>query len=399
MSAQFASDAPVAELLDPVALAQALIRHPSVTPQAGAVLDYLEKLLTRLGFTCARLPFGEGEARVDNLYARLGTQSPHFCFAGHVDVVPPGSDEEWSVAPFAANLRDGLLLGRGAADMKGAIAAFVHALSQRTSTPGSISLLLTGDEEGPAVNGTVKMLAWLREQGQSIDDCLVGEPTCRERLGDTIKTGRRGSLNLRLQVRGVAGHAAYPELARNPLPVLARMIAALDALEPDAGNDNFQPSTLTCTSVDTGNAAANVIPASVRACLNIRFNDLHDRASLEALLRPLLDGIAKQAGCDYALEIVESGKPFLGRAEALTAMTAAAIRRHTGLQAQTSTGGGTSDARFIREHARVVEFGLVGRSMHQADEHVATEDLQTLSRIYGTILDAYFSTETDAETP
>ena len=377
---------------DPVALAQALIRHASVTPDSSGALDRLEGLLAPLGFACRRLPFGAGAARVDNLYARRGAGKPHFCFAGHVDVVPAGDEGTWSVPPFEANLRDGWLVGRGAVDMKGAIAAFVHAVAQ-TPAPqqGSVSLLVTGDEEGPAINGTAKMLGWLREKGEIIDDCLVGEPTCRERLGDTIKIGRRGSLNLRLEVRGAAGHAAYPELARNPLPVLAGMVAQLSGLRLDEGSEHFQPSTLTCTSVDTGNPAANVIPAAASARLNIRFNDLHDSAGLEARLRRLLDKAVAGSGCDYALECSESGAPFLGKAEALAAMVAAAVKRHTGIEAAFSTGGGTSDARFIRHHARVVEFGLVGASMHQADERVAIADLQTLSRIYADILAAYFA--------
>ena len=383
------------ELNDPVALARAFIRHPSVTPNVSDALEYLEGLLKTLGFSCERLVFGEGDARVENLYARRGEHPPHFSFAGHMDVVPAGSEREWSVAPFEGLERDGHLFGRGAVDMKGAIAAFVHAVAQQETPPrGSISLLITGDEEGPAINGTAKMLGWLQEQGESIDDCLVGEPTCRERLGDTIKIGRRGSLNLRLHVQGTAGHAAYPELARNPLPTLSRMVAALSDLRLDEGTEQFQPSTLTCTSIDTGNPAGNVIPGEARAQLNIRFNDQHTSASLEQQLRSVLDDIASESGCSYALEGVESGKPFLGKAERMVELLDAAIHQHTGLHPQLSTGGGTSDARFIREYARVVEFGLVGSSMHQADERVGVEELKQLARIYATLLDRYFSTDT-----
>lgn len=382
----------------PVALAQALIRYPSVTPRVEDALDYLENLLSSLGFVCRRLAFGEGEDRVVNLYAQLGTQRPNFCFAGHMDVVPTGSEKEWSVDPFAGVLQDDHLLGRGAVDMKGAIAAFLHAVAKhQVPTRGSISMLITGDEEGPAINGTVKMLDWMQKQDYVIDDCLVGEPTCRERLGDTIKIGRRGSLNLCLSVRGTAGHVAYPEFARNPMPVMARMIADLSALELDEGNDSFQPSRLTCTSIDTNNSAANVIPGESWAHLNIRFNDLQTRNSLEKRLRSVLDPIAQMSGCTYVLDGTESGQPFLGQAKKLIAITKDAIFRHTGVRAELSTGGGTSDARFIRKYAPVVDFGLVGHTMHQADERVAIRDLEQLAQIYGTILKAYFSSAVEQD--
>ncbi|MCY4034193.1 MAG: succinyl-diaminopimelate desuccinylase [Hyphomicrobiales bacterium] len=376
----------------PVAIARTLIGYPSVTPDVGDALNYLENLLEVLGFTCRRLDFGEGDERVDNLYARRGKGAPHFCFAGHMDVVPAGDSSEWSVAPFEGIVRDGHLFGRGAVDMKGSIAAFVYAVAQRDAhEQGSISLLIAGDEEGPAVNGTVKVLEWLREQDEVIDDFLVGEPTCREHLGDTIKIGRRGSLNLRLRVNGVSGHAAYPELARNPVSAIARMVSALCALELDEGNENFQPSVLTCTSIDTNNPTSNVIPMQASARMNIRFNDLHTRKSLETLLRGVLDEVADMEKCAYEMDIIESGKPFLGKAERLISLLEDAINTHAQMRTTLSTGGGTSDARFIREHGRVVEFGLVGRSMHQADECVAIEDLERLGKIYGALLDGYFA--------
>ncbi len=380
------------DLESPVEIARTLIGYPSVTPDVGDALNYLENLLEVLGFTCRRLDFGEGDERVDNLYARRGKGAPHFCFAGHMDVVPAGDSSEWSVAPFEGVTRDGHLFGRGAVDMKGSIAAFVHAIAQRDPhEQGSISLLIAGDEEGPAINGTVKVLEWLREQDEIIDDFLVGEPTCREHLGDTIKIGRRGSLNLRLRVNGVSGHAAYPELARNPVKAVARMVSALCALELDDGNENFQPSVLTCTSIDTNNLANNVIPMQASARMNIRFNDRHTRESLETLLRGALDKVANAEKCTYDLDVTESGKPFLGKAEGLISLLEDAIGMHAQSRPTLSTGGGTSDARFIREYGRVVEFGLVGRSMHQADECVAVEDLERLSKIYGALLDSYFA--------
>ena len=380
------------DLESPVEIARTLIGYPSVTPDVGDALNYLENLLEVLGFTCRRLDFGEGDERVDNLYARRGKGAPHFCFAGHMDVVPAGDSSEWSVAPFEGVTRDGHLFGRGAVDMKGSIAAFVHAIAQRDPhEQGSISLLIAGDEEGPAINGTVKVLEWLREQDEVIDDFLVGEPTCREHLGDTIKIGRRGSLSLRLRVNGVSGHAAYPELARNPVKAVARMVSALCALELDDGNENFQPSVLTCTSIDTNNPANNVIPMQASARMNIRFNDRHTRESLETLLRGALDKVANAEKCTYDLDVTESGKPFLGKAEGLISLLEDAIGAHVQSRPTLSTGGGTSDARFIREYGRVVEFGLVGRSMHQADECVAVEDLERLSKIYGALLDSYFA--------
>lgn len=388
---------------DPLAVAQTLIRHASTTPQQGevsAVLDCLEAWLAPLGFRCSRLPFGEGAARVDNLYARLGELSPHFCFAGHADVVPAGDEAAWSAPPFAAEARGGRLIGRGAADMKGGIAAFLSALAQTPMPPpGSVSLLITGDEEGVAVNGTARVLAWLEEQGERIDDCLVGEPTCRERLGDTIKIGRRGSLNLRLTVSGIAGHIAYPEHARNPLPVLARMIAALDATPLDEGNARFQPSRLAFSSVDTGNPAENVTPDKARARFNIRFNNLQTAAGLEEKIRAVLDGVVAQSGCEYALETRQSGAPFLGDAEGLAAIAVDAVRRHAGVRPELSTNGGTSDARFIHAHARVLEFGLVGASMHQTDEHVGVDDLRMLRDIYADILANYFAAPPVEKTP
>ena len=383
----------VTEHASALGLAQALIRCPSVTPADAGALDVLQDALLGLGFGCHRLAFGGGDegARVDNLYARLGSGGPNFCFAGHTDVVPPGDTAAWSVDPFSATVIDGRLYGRGAADMKGAIACFVEAVRRLTgdgqrSLAGSISLLITGDEEGPAVNGTRRVLDWLGQRGERLDACLVGEPTNPQAIGDMIKIGRRGSLNARLTVHGIQGHAAYPQLADNPVRHLVRILAALDGQPLDQGTEAFQPSMLTITSVDVGNPAANVIPASARALFNIRYNDLHSAKSLSAWLEKQ----CQAEGCRYELSCESSGDPFLCRHEVLSRTVAAVVERITGRRPELSTSGGTSDGRFIKDSCPVIEFGLVGASAHKVDETVAVADLEMLSRVYQAILEDYF---------
>jgi len=374
--------------LDPVELARTLIRCPSVTPEEGGALAALAEVLTPLGFTCHHLRFSaEGTPDIDNLYARRGSEGPHFCFAGHTDVVPVGKG--WSVEPFAGEILDGILYGRGASDMKGAIAAFAAAVAEAVEAgtlKGSVSLLITGDEEGPSINGTRKILDWLCERGEIIDACLVGEPTNPQHLGEMMKIGRRGSLNAWLTVYGTQGHVAYPHLADNPIPRLLAMLDALTAAPLDQGNEHFQPSTFVLTNLEVGNSATNLIPAEAKARWNIRYNDLHNATSLEAWMRGLLD----QVGGEYDLRIEVSGESFLTPPGLLSQLISDAAFAVTGLRPEASTSGGTSDARFIKDLCPVAEFGLVGQTMHKADERVAIADLLALTRIYRHILDRFF---------
>lgn len=377
---------------DPLDLARALIRCPSVTPEDGGALAVLEEALGNLGFTCHRMTFSApGTPDVANLYARIGDAAPNFCFAGHTDVVPVGDMQGWSVEPFAAEIAQDKLLGRGAADMKGAIACFVAAsarfLDQRGGNfPGSISLLITGDEEGPAVNGTVKVLDWMKDRGERPDVCLVGEPTNSEYLGETIKIGRRGSLNGHLTVIGTQGHAAYPQRADNPIPRLLRMLGKIAERPLDEGTEHFQPSNLEITSVDVGNRAPNVIPARAEARFNIRFNDTHSGGGLERWLRESFDSV----GGDYRLEIETSSEAFFTPPGDFSKLVENAVSSVTGKPPELNTSGGTSDARFIRHFCPVAEFGLVGATMHKTDESVALEDLEALTEIYLGVLDGYF---------
>ena len=379
---------------DPIELAQKLIQCPSVTPIEGGALDALQDWLTQLGFVCTRLPFSAPDTPdVDNLYARLGTTAPHFCFAGHTDVVPVGDAEGWSVDPFGAEIRDGILFGRGATDMKGSIACFISAVSRlraKGPLPGSISLLITGDEEGPAINGTVKMLDWLAEQGQTIDDCLVGEPTNPTHLGEMVKIGRRGSVNGWLTVLGAQGHIAYPHLAKNPVPIMARMADRLSSFAFDEGTEHFQPTNLEFTTIDVGATTTNVIPAKASAHYNIRFNDTQTAEGLETQIRALLDDVTHELGGAYELSMVKSGDAFHTDPGVLTDLLARAIESTMGVTPELSTSGGTSDARFIKNYARVVEFGLVSQSMHKVDEHAKVEDIVKLTDIYEAVLRGYF---------
>jgi succinyl-diaminopimelate desuccinylase len=381
---------------DVVSIAQRLIRCRSVTPDEGGALDYLQELLASAGFTCQRLRFADKDTPdVENLYARIGEGGPNLCFAGHSDVVPPGNEATWSVPPFAGEVHGGMLYGRGAADMKGAVAAFAAAAlgyldAHGGRVPGAISFLITGDEEGPAVNGTAKVLRWAEQNGEHFDHCLLGEPTNQTILGDTIKIGRRGSLSGTIRVWGRQGHVAYPKLAVNPIPGLVQLVAHLLARKLDDGSAHFQPSNLEFTSVDVGNPAWNVIPAEARAAFNIRFNDKWSPQRLEAWLREELD---KAAGgeADYTLALEPAvSDVFVTEPGELTELAIAAVREVTGRTPELSTSGGTSDARFIKDHCPVVEFGLVGRTIHQIDEHVPVADLEALTRIYRRLLDAYF---------
>ncbi|PIW29408.1 MAG: succinyl-diaminopimelate desuccinylase [Rhodobacterales bacterium CG15_BIG_FIL_POST_REV_8_21_14_020_59_13] len=376
-------------MTDPLPLAQALIRIPSVTPKDEGVMDVLQGALETVGFTAKRYPFDE----VDNLYARLGTDGPVLGFAGHVDVVPPGEEDSWTNKPFEARIENGVLWGRGASDMKGALAAMVAAVSQVKAghdIPGSIVFLITGDEEGPAVNGTRRLMEALHEEGERFDHVLVGEPTNPHRLGETIKVGRRGSLNGVIRVIGRQGHVAYPELADNPLPRLLELLNSLTAKVLDEGAPHFQKSNLEVTSIDVGNEPHNVIPGEARAKFNIRFNTAHKGEKL----KHWIEGEAKSAGVGFEgrieLDLKVTGEAFLSTPDHFTSALKAAVEAETGLTPALTTGGGTSDARFIRNYAQVAEFGLVGATMHQIDERVDTRDIETLTRIYARLIRAYF---------
>jgi len=382
----------MAVTVDPIELSRALIRCPSVTPADAGALDVLQGVLQTMGFTCHRLPFGDGGPEVDNLYARIGDGAPNFCFAGHTDVVPVGDAGAWSVDPFAAEIRDGRLYGRGASDMKTGIASFAAAVAEYLDDldgviDGSVSFLITGDEEGPAINGTVKVLDWLRKRGERIDACLVGEPTNPKALGEMVKVGRRGSLNCALEVRGVQGHAAYPQRADNPIPRLLRMLTDLHETRLDNGTDHFDPSTLTITSVDVGNPATNVIPARARAAFNIRFNDRHTSKGLTQWIE------SRCAAVDERFDLVTdcSGEAFLSPPGRLSEVITDAVKRITGMIPELSTSGGTSDARFIRTVCPVAEFGMPGDTAHKVDENVLVSDISALTKIYRAVLDDFFA--------
>ncbi len=371
------------DLTDPLPLAQSLIRCASVTPADGGAQDALSDMLGRLGFTIHRLRFGD----IDNLFARLGTGGPHICFAGHTDVVPVGA-ANWRSDPFGGDVRNGVLYGRGACDMKGAIAAFVSGVAQhleKGAPKGSISFLITGDEEGPATDGTVKVLEWMRANDHIPDFCLVGEPTCPVKLGDMVKIGRRGSVNMKIEVHGTQGHVAYPHRADNPVHRLIRAMDALTSAPIDAGTDWFEPSSLQVVSIDVGNSATNVIPSSARAALNIRFNDGHSGASLIAWVRATVARYAER----FDLESSVSGESFVTKPGKLVDILRDAIARATGIDPKLDTGGGTSDARFIANYCPVAEFGLVGATMHQADECVPVAELRDLAKIYRDIVAAF----------
>lgn len=383
---------------DAVQLTQALIRCPSVTPAEGGALTLLQDVLTKLGFTCHRLTFSEaGTPDIENLYARIGTSGPNLCFAGHTDVVPPGEDAAWSVPPFSGEIRDGILFGRGAVDMKGAIGCFVAAtaayLKHCNNQPaGSISLLITGDEEGPAINGTVKVLDWLKERGEKLDACIVGEPSNPRSIGDEIKIGRRGSLNGEIVVSGSQGHSAYPALADNPVPKLARIIDRLSTLRLDEATERFERSNLEVTIISVPNTATNVIPGQARAAFNVRYNDTWTRERLEATILDCCETNAAEVGADMSIEFSWSGDVFCTQPGPLVDTMTAAVQDVCGRIPALTTGGGTSDARFIKDACPVVEFGLVNATIHKVDEHVPIADLATLTAIYSRFLERYFST-------
>jgi succinyl-diaminopimelate desuccinylase len=378
-------------LIDAIDLAQALIRRPSVTPADAGALEVLEQTLSDLGFLCRRMRFGE----IENLYARYGEAAPNLCFAGHTDVVPVGDADAWTSAPFGGEVRDGALYGRGAVDMKGSVAAFAAAAARAIEAgevKGSLSFLITGDEEGVAVDGTVKVVEALIAEGERVDHCIVGEPSSSDRLGDMIKVGRRGSLNAWITVEGVQGHVAYPQRAANPIPVLVSLLARLDAHRLDEGYPEFQPSNLEVVDLAVGNPATNVIPARAEARLNIRFNPNHTGEALTAWLARecAAAGRAFPAGRMH-LKVAVSGEAFCTEPGRFVAVMAEAVKVATGESPELSTSGGTSDARFIRALCPVVEFGLVGTTMHKVDEHVPLADIEALTLAYGEIIRRYFA--------
>ena len=373
-------------------LTRAMIACPSVTPEDGGTQKVLQDALAGLGFTCHSQTFSDDNTPdVSNLYARLGSTSPNFCFAGHTDVVPVGDLDSWEDDPFSAEVKDGMLYGRGAADMKSAIACFAEATSRflenhGSDFGGSISFLITGDEEGPAINGTRKLLEWAKAEGEVLDACLVGEPTNLTELGEMIKIGRRGSLNGTLTVRGVQGHTAYPHLADNPIHRLVKMLSVLTNEPMDDGTDHFQASTLQISTVDVGNPTSNVIPEKAIAVFNIRYNDLHTSAMLESWLRKKLDAV----GGEYDLDIYVSGESFLTQPGPLSEIIAGAVQSVTGNAPELSTTGGTSDARFIKDYCPVAEFGPIGQTMHKSNECIAVQDLAALTDIYTAVLERFF---------
>lgn len=375
------------KILDPVTLTQELIAKPSVTPADAGAMDAVERHLTALGFACTRLKFGD----IENLYARRGTASPNLCFAGHTDVVPGGVRSLWRYDPFGAEIHDGALIGRGAVDMKGAIAAWIAAVSQTGAVNGSLSFLITGDEEGIATDGTVKVVEWLKAKGEVIDHCIVGEPSSSSTLGDMIKVGRRGSINATFTVTGKQGHVAYPQRALNPLPVLVDLLGRLKARVLDDGYEQFPPSNLEITTFDTGNTATNVIPQSATARVNIRFNPAHSGAQLQAWMEGVAADISAQTGARIDCACAISGEAFLTEAGPFVDLIADVCKAEFGLDTDRSTTGGTSDARFIRDLCPVVEFGLVGQTMHQINECVPVAELQALTKAYSALIDAYFS--------
>ena len=380
---------------DPIQLAQALIRCRSVTPAEGGALTLLESVLQPAGFTCHRLTMTEpGTPDVQNLYARLGSGAPHLCFAGHTDVVPVGEESRWTRPPFDAEIAEGMLYGRGAADMKGGLACFVAAVLDYLKAGGlkrgSISFLITGDEEGAGINGTVKVLEWMKARGEAVDGCLVGEPTSAQLIADEIKIGRRGYLNAEVIVHGKQGHSAYGHLADNPVPKLARMVDRVSSTPMDAGSKRFQPSSVQATIVSVPNTATNVIPGAALANFNIRYNDLHTRADVEAWVRAQCESAAKEAGAQFSLRFFGVGDVFLTEPGPLVDTMRGAVQTVTGRAPALTTNGGTSDARFIYKHCPVIELGLVNATVHQVDECAAVADIVTLTQIYRRFIQDYF---------
>ena len=381
---------------DPVALTRALVQCPSVTPEEGGALAALEAVLRPAGFTVERMIFSEpGTPDVENLYARIGTGAPYLLFAGHTDVVPPGDAGQWRHGPFAGEVENGELYGRGTVDMKGGIACFLaaaldHLAANGGRPKGSIGFLITGDEEGPSVNGTVKVLEWAHARGERFDHCIVGEPSNPQALGDMIKIGRRGSLSAVITVEGRQGHVAYPDRAANPIPVLIGILSRLTAEPLDTGNAHFQRSNLEVTSIDVGNAATNVIPQKAVARLNIRFNDEHTLDGLKAWIEGVATAAAKPGIVPAVTYARGNSQSFITKPGPFVAMISETIAEVTGRRPELSTSGGTSDARFIKDYCPVIEFGLVGQTMHAVDERVPVADLVALTAIYRRIIDRYF---------
>ena len=376
---------------NPIEITSNLIKCHSVTPEDGGAIELIERILLNSGFKCTRI----NRNGISNLFARWGKAENGltFCFNGHTDVVPPGPLESWTHKPFSAVKDKGYLYGRGAVDMKSAVAAFLSASIQYTKMckpQGSVVIAITGDEEGEAKDGTLAILSWMKENKEHIDHCLVGEPTSREYLGDTIKIGRRGSMTVKFTALGLQGHVAYPEKAINPLPALARLLLNLEKKSLDSGNEFFDPSSLVITSIDTGNLANNVIPETGRATINIRFNNLHSDLSLKKWIRNQIHKVVKKTGVSIDLEVTTSAQPFISQPGDFSEIVSSVIKAQTNNYPSFSTSGGTSDARFIQAHCPVVEFGLVGKTMHQTDENVEIKQIEELSIIYQKILESYF---------
>tara|TARA_B100000401_G_scaffold234730_1_gene159095 strand:- start:335 stop:1492 length:1158 start_codon:yes stop_codon:yes gene_type:complete len=381
--------------LNELQLAKELIRFPSITPVDAGVMRFLEKKLKRLGFKTKILEFKEkGYQPVKNLYAKLGSKSPNFMFAGHVDIVPPGNIKDWTVSPFKPSIKKGYLIGRGANDMKSSIAAFVSAvsafLSRNKKFIGSVSLLITGDEEGDAVNGTKKVVEYLKKRKEKINFCLVGEPTNPKKLGEMIKIGRRGSLTGKLTIFGLQGHVAYPHRANNPATIIVKILKKLKDIKFDKGSKDFQPTNLEITKINIDNSADNVIPAKAEATFNIRFNNKHSSKSLKKKLNKFLIKINKQNKSNFKIDYIVSGEAFLTKPNETTYMIQNIIKKVTKIKPKLSTTGGTSDLRFIRKISPGLEFGLVGKTMHKVDEAVSLKDLKNLKKIYENILVDYF---------
>ena len=378
--------------VDSIALTADLVRCPSITPIEGGALQLLDKLLSEAGFETWRVD----RNNTPNLYARWGVRGANksFGFNGHTDVVPLGDEAAWTVDPFGGDIKDGILYGRGATDMKSGVAAFVAAaIDFVTDTPpnGAVIIAITGDEEGPSTDGTIALLDWMQANNEAMTACIVGEPTCPELMGDMIKVGRRGSLTAHFTVTGKQGHSAYPHRANNPLPAMMRLMDRLASHEMDKGSDHFDPSTLAVVTVDTGNPATNVIPASCRATANVRFNDLHTSASVVAWMQSQVAAVAAEFGVNIDMPVRVSGESFLTPPGALSDLVSAAVQAETGITPKLSTTGGTSDARFVKDHCPVVEFGLVGKTMHQVDECVPVEQITQLKAVYTRVLSQYFA--------
>jgi len=383
---------------DSVDILQSLLRCPSVTPLEAGALTVLENFLSAQGFVCQRLIFkDENTPDVENLFARIGTGAPHLCFAGHTDVVPPGRLEDWSHPPFAAEIADGYLYGRGATDMKGSIAAFaaaaVNFVKANGKPKGSISFLITGDEEGPAVNGTVKLLQWMKENSHVPDHCLVGEPTSVEKLGDALKIGRRGSLSFEVTVEGRQGHVAYPHKADNPIPKIARFIDRISQAALDEGDEHFDPSTLAFTSVDVGNPASNVIPARASVKFNVRFGTAHSHQSLDEWVTAQIAETKQELDGAWTVFSNPVGDAFITEPGAFLGLVQDAVERETGLLPKLSTSGGISDARFIKDYCPVLEFGPTNATIHMTDERISVDELRATQAIYGRIIEEYFNTQ------